>query len=130
MSTTSSTSTARAITTLSAKKRFKLRGLRCSTDSRTTTATRYESITRGGLNSRLPLVSTSQRSGIALNFTGGTMKTNRQYKVVLSGFGWLIGISLMALAACTQIVEPAFAAPAKAYVANFKDNTVSVIDTE
>ena len=58
------------------------------------------------------------------------MKTNRQYKVMLSGFGWLIGISLIALAACTQIVEPAFAAPAKAYVANFKDNTVSVIDTE
>jgi YVTN family beta-propeller protein len=35
--------------------------------------------------------------------------------------------SLFALAACAQI---AHAAPAKAYVANFKDNTVSVIDTD
>ena len=52
----------------------------------------------------------------------------------LTGFRWLdvwIGVSVLVFAACTQVMQPAFAAPAaKAYVANFKDNTVSVIDTE
>jgi YVTN family beta-propeller protein len=38
--------------------------------------------------------------------------------------------SLFALAACSQMVQPtSTSAAAKAYIANFKDNTVSVIDT-
>ncbi|HWH78340.1 MAG TPA: cytochrome D1 domain-containing protein, partial [Candidatus Binatus sp.] len=42
----------------------------------------------------------------------------------------LIRLGLLAVAAWTQVILPAYAAPAaKAYVANFKDNTVSVIDT-
>jgi YVTN family beta-propeller protein len=49
-------------------------------------------------------------------------------------FRWLRtlpGVALFALAACAQMVQPAASAqPAKAYVANFKDNTVSVIDTD
>ena len=53
---------------------------------------------------------------------------------MVTGFRWLdasIGIGVLVFAACTQMIQPAFAAPAaKAYVANFKDNTVSVIDTE
>ncbi len=53
---------------------------------------------------------------------------------MLTGVRWLnalIRVGLFVFAACTQMVQPAFAAPAaKAYVANFKDNTVSVIDTE
>ena len=37
---------------------------------------------------------------------------------------------LFALAACSQMVQPtSTSAAAKAYVSNFKDNTVSVIDT-
>src|SRR5512135_747582 len=58
-------------------------------------------------------------------------RNNRQ---ILSRYRWLdalIGVGVLVFAACTQILQPAFAAPAaKAYVANFKDNTVSVIDTE
>src|SRR6266508_6777227 len=50
------------------------------------------------------------------------------------GFRWLRalpGVVLFALVACTEMMQPAFAAPAaKAYVGNFKDNTVSVIDTD
>jgi YVTN family beta-propeller protein len=49
------------------------------------------------------------------------------------GSRWLIaltGVGIFAVAASTQMMQPAFAATAaKAYVANFKDNTVSVIDT-
>src|SRR5262245_21954697 len=49
------------------------------------------------------------------------------------GFRWwdfLIAVGVQAFAACMQM-QPALAAPAaKAYIANFKDNTVSVIDTE
>jgi YVTN family beta-propeller protein len=52
----------------------------------------------------------------------------------LKGFRWLdawIGACVLVFAACIQTMQPAFASPvAKAYVANFKDNTVSVIDTE
>src|SRR5215472_15335828 len=48
-------------------------------------------------------------------------------------FRWLRtlpGVALFALAASTQMVQPAASAqPAKAYVGNFADNTVSVIDT-
>src|SRR5262244_659741 len=48
-------------------------------------------------------------------------------------FRWLRtlpGVALFALAASTQMVQSAASAqPAKAYVGNFKDNTVSVIDT-
>jgi YVTN family beta-propeller protein len=42
-----------------------------------------------------------------------------------------MGVSFLTLAACTQMVQPAASnQPAKAYVSNFKDNTVSVIDTD
>ena len=53
---------------------------------------------------------------------------------ILKGFRWLgalMAVSFFALAACTQMMQPS--APtqtAKAYVGNFKDNTVSVIDTD
>src|SRR5215475_8982466 len=54
--------------------------------------------------------------------------------LIAKGFGWLgslMGVSFLALAACTQMVQPAaYAEAAKAYVGNFKDNTVSVIDTD
>src|SRR5215468_11622755 len=54
--------------------------------------------------------------------------------LIAKGFRWLgslMGVSFLALAACTQMVQPAaYAGPAKAYVGNFKDNTVSVIDTD
>jgi YVTN family beta-propeller protein len=44
---------------------------------------------------------------------------------------WGVLPALFVLAACTQMVHAASAAPAaKAYVGNFKDNTVSVIDTD
>ena len=50
-----------------------------------------------------------------------------------TGFRWLnafVAVGALAFAGCTQMMQPAFAASvAKAYVANFKDNTVSVIDT-
>ena len=50
------------------------------------------------------------------------------------GFRWLgalIGASFLALAACAQTMQPGVhTQPAKAYVGNFKDNTVSVIDTD
>jgi len=50
------------------------------------------------------------------------------------GFRWLgalMGISFLALVGCTEMVQPAASAhPAKVYVGNFKDNTVSVIDTD
>jgi YVTN family beta-propeller protein len=53
---------------------------------------------------------------------------------IAKGFRWLgalMGVSLFAVAGCTQMMQPATAAqPAKAYVGNFKDNTVSVIDTD
>ena len=53
---------------------------------------------------------------------------------IRKGFRWLdalIGVGVLVFAACTQMIQPAFAAPAaKAYVGNFKDNTVSVIDTD
>jgi YVTN family beta-propeller protein len=53
---------------------------------------------------------------------------------IRKGFRWLdalIGVGMLVFAACTQMMQPAFAAPAaKAYVGNFKDNTVSVIDTD
>jgi YVTN family beta-propeller protein len=52
---------------------------------------------------------------------------------MLTRFGWvqpLIRLGILTVAAWTQMIPPAYAAPAaKAYVANFKDNTVSVIDT-
>jgi YVTN family beta-propeller protein len=42
-----------------------------------------------------------------------------------------MGVSFLALAACSQTMQPAARTqPAKAYVGNFKDNTVSVIDTD
>ena len=54
--------------------------------------------------------------------------------LIAKGFRWLgslMGVSFLALAACTQMVQPAASTqPAKAYVSNFKDNTVSVIDTD
>ena len=53
---------------------------------------------------------------------------------IAKGFRWigaLIGVSIFALAACAQIMQPAAPTqPAKAYVSNFKDNTVSVVDTD
>ena len=59
---------------------------------------------------------------------------NRHNIPMFAGFRWvdtLIGVGVFLFAACTQMMQPAFAAPvAKAYVANFKDNTVSVIDTD
>jgi YVTN family beta-propeller protein len=43
----------------------------------------------------------------------------------------LMGVSFLVLAACTQTMQSAARTqPAKAYVGNFKDNTVSVIDTD
>src|SRR5262249_18923533 len=54
--------------------------------------------------------------------------------LIAKGFRWLgslMGVSFLALVACTQMVQPAaYAGPAKAYVGNFKDNTVSGIDTD
>jgi YVTN family beta-propeller protein len=54
--------------------------------------------------------------------------------LIAKGFRWLgalMGVSFLALAACTEMVQPAASTqPAKAYVGNFKDNTVSVIDTD
>ena len=45
--------------------------------------------------------------------------------------GCLDRVGVLVFAACTQMIQPAFAArQPKAYVGNFKDNTVSVIDTE
>ncbi|HEX6438876.1 MAG TPA: cytochrome D1 domain-containing protein [Candidatus Binatia bacterium] len=61
------------------------------------------------------------------------MRRKKQMKLMLSGFGYLdvLIAGVLLLGASSQIVEPASAAPAaKAYVANFTDNTVSVIDTE
>ena len=53
------------------------------------------------------------------------MFTDPRWREVLMKIGALV------IAACAQMLQPAFAAAAaKAYVANFKDNTVSVIDTE
>jgi YVTN family beta-propeller protein len=56
---------------------------------------------------------------------------NRQ---ITNGFLWLgalIGASFFALAACAQTMRPGVhTQAAKAYVGNFKDNTVSVIDTD
>src|SRR5262245_44168946 len=53
---------------------------------------------------------------------------------IAKGLRWLsslMGVSFLVLAACIQMVQPAASAePAKAYVGNFKDNTVSVIDTD
>src|SRR4029434_9696255 len=53
---------------------------------------------------------------------------------IAKGFRWLgalMGVSFLALAACTQMEQPAASTqPAKAYVSNFKDNTVSVINTD
>ena len=53
---------------------------------------------------------------------------------IRKGFRWLRalpGVALFALAACTEMVQPAAPTqPAKVYVGNFKDNTVSVIDTD
>ena len=53
---------------------------------------------------------------------------------IRKGFRWLRalpGVALFALAACSQMVQPATTKQAaKAYVGNFKDNTVSVIDTD
>src|SRR4029434_9465694 len=53
---------------------------------------------------------------------------------IAKGFRWLgalMGVSFLALAACAQMMQPAAPTqPAKAYVSNFKDNTVSVIDTD
>ena len=53
---------------------------------------------------------------------------------IINGCRWLaalMGVSFFTLAACTQAMQPAARTlPAKAYVGNFKDNTVSVIDTD
>src|SRR4030095_9039634 len=53
---------------------------------------------------------------------------------IAKGFRWLgalMGVSFLALAASTRCSPPAASTqPAKAYVSNFKDNTVSVIDTD
>ena len=54
-------------------------------------------------------------------------------KQILKGLWWQSGflwVSFLGLAACSQAMQAtAPARPAKAYVGNFKDNTVSVIDT-
>src|SRR6266545_1745927 len=53
---------------------------------------------------------------------------------IRKGFRWLgalMGVSFLALAACSQTMQQAAPTqPAKAYVGNFKDNTMSVIDTD
>src|SRR5437016_13130595 len=44
--------------------------------------------------------------------------------------GALLGVALFALAACTEMMQPAAPThPAKAYVGLFKDNAVAVVDT-
>ena len=44
--------------------------------------------------------------------------------------GALLGVALLALAACTQMMSPAAPTqPAKAYIGLFKDNAVAVVDT-
>src|SRR5262245_33807676 len=54
--------------------------------------------------------------------------------LIAKGFSWLgslMGVRFLALVGCTQMVQPAVSTqPAKAYVSNFKDNTLSVIDTD
>ena len=57
---------------------------------------------------------------------------NQHNRKNLTGFRWLNAlVAVGALAGCTQMTQPAVAASiGKAYVANFKDNTVSVIDTD
>ena len=53
---------------------------------------------------------------------------------IRNGFRWLgalMGVTFLALAACAQMMPPAPTKQTiKAYVGNFKDNTVSVIDTD
>ena len=42
----------------------------------------------------------------------------------------LTGVALFALAACTEMMQPAAPTqPAKAYIGLFKDNAVAVVDT-
>src|SRR5438105_6420722 len=52
---------------------------------------------------------------------------------IRKGFRWLgalLGVTLLALAACAQMMQPAaLTQPAKAYVGLFKDNAVAVVDT-
>jgi YVTN family beta-propeller protein len=52
---------------------------------------------------------------------------------IRKGFRWLRalpGVALFALAACTEVMQPAAPTqPAKAYVGLFKDNAVAVVDT-
>ena len=52
---------------------------------------------------------------------------------IRKGFRWLRalpGVALFALAACTEMTQPAAPTqPAKAYVGLFKDNAVAVVDT-
>jgi YVTN family beta-propeller protein len=53
---------------------------------------------------------------------------------IRKGFRWLRalpGVALFALAACTEMMQPAAPTqPAKAYVGLFKDNAVAVVDTQ
>jgi YVTN family beta-propeller protein len=61
-----------------------------------------------------------------------TIENARIHKVSWRLYAMIGGLltSLFALAACSQMVQPtSTSAAAKAYVGNFKDNTVSVIDT-
>src|SRR6266545_3978769 len=59
------------------------------------------------------------------------MTTQNMY--IRKGFRWLgalMGVSFLALAACTQMIQPAHTTePAKAYVGLFKNNAVAVVDT-
>ena len=56
---------------------------------------------------------------------------NEQMPTGLRWLDALLGVSVLAITACAQMIQPAYAAAAtKAYVANFKDNTVSVIETD
>src|SRR5262245_63882899 len=62
------------------------------------------------------------------------MLQNGKTRTLLSGLPVMIGALLsgiFALAACGQMAQTAAAKqPTKTYVGNFKDNTVSVIDTD
>ncbi len=61
--------------------------------------------------------------------TTKNMQIRNAFRVRALSGGLLL--ALLALAGCTQIVHAASAKqPVKAYVGNFKDNTVSVIDTD
>src|SRR5258706_7160315 len=100
----------------------------CLENARSTTTSRKQLI----CISRIILV--QQRSSKGTLFLGGTKKMISRNEQMPTGLRWLralLGVSVLAITACAQMIQPAHAAAAtKAYVANFKDNTVSVIETD